>query len=846
VSELPRGTVTFLFTDVEGSTRLLQELGRERYVRALEQHRRLLREAFTSEDGVEVEMQGDSFFFAFARAGDAVRAADAGQRALAEHASEAGSIRVRMGVHTGEPVISDSLYAGLDVHRAARVMGAGHGGQVLVSEATRALLGDEFELRDLGEHRLKDLLAPERLFQLGDRDFPPLNSLNRTELPIAATPFLGRDEELRQVVELVRRDDVRLCTLTGPGGTGKTRLALQAAAEAAADFLDGVWWVPLAPLRDPTLVLSTVANTLDVQEHAGASLSETMTSALSGKRVLLLLDNAEHLLPDVANDVARLRDVHGPKLLVTSRERLRLQGEHAWSVPALEERDGVALFTTRARAADPSFIPSRAVARLCDELDNLPLALELAAAHVTLFSPEQLLERLGQRLDLTGDRDVDPRQQTLRATIAWSYDLLSAGEQQLFVRLAVFAGGCTYEAAESICGADPPTLQALIDKSLVRRREAAGGPRYWMLETVREFAVELLEASPSAAETQMEHARFFARFVEEADAHVRRGPDQQLWSERMAADYDNVRIAVAHALDAAPEFALRIVGSLPFFVWLRGGFREAQGWVDAALARGGGMDPRLVARVHACGAAVAERIGDFPAVARHAEDAYAASVSAGDEFERANALRERAKAAVGSGDLKGARETLTELAELAGRIGDPWNGAIALNNLGDLALHVGEWEEVVALCSRSSAIRLDLGDRWGAALARINVASAEYQLGRIDDAASSLRVVLQDILELGATMVVAACLDVYVSVVFALGKPHEAACLFGAAERLREELANVREAFEQDVLDESVSALRSTLGDDAFVAKVERGRRLSVAEATEYALGATSPGLPNT
>src|SRR5512133_3075059 len=688
---LPAGTVTFLFTDVEGSTRLLQEHG-EAYAGLLSDHRRVLRDAFALHDGVEVDTQGDAFFVAFARASDALAAATEAQRSL-----EDGPVKGRIGIHTGEPVLTDDGYVGIDVHRAARIAAVGHGGQVLLSQATRVPSGDA-EVRDLGEHRLKDLLAPEPLFQLGDRDFPPLNSLNRTKLPVAATPFLGRDEELREVVELVRRADVRLCTLTGPGGTGKTRLALQAAAEAATDFLDGVWWVPLAPVRDPTLVLSTVATTLDVQEQAGASLAETMTTALSGKRALLLLDNAEHLLPDVAGAVASLRDVRGPKLLVTSRERLRLQGEHAWSVPALEESDGVTLFTTRARAADPSFTPSSAVARLCDELDNLPLALELAAAHVTLFSPEQLLERLGQRLDLTGDRDVDPRQQTLRATIAWSYDLLSPDEQQLFARLAGFAGGCTYEAAEAICKADPRTLQALIDKSLVRRREAAGGPRYWMLETIREFAAEVLEASAGAAETQLEHARFFASFAEEADSHIRRGPDQELWSERMAADYDNVRVAVAYALDSAPEIALRIVGSLPFFVWLRGGFREVRGWIDAALARGGGLDNRLVARVHEGGAAVSERLGDLGAAARHAENAYAASVAAGDEFGRANALRERANVAVGVGDLKRARETLTQWAERADRIGDPWNGAIALNNLGDLALQVGNWEEVVDLC----------------------------------------------------------------------------------------------------------------------------------------------------
>jgi predicted ATPase/class 3 adenylate cyclase len=833
---LPSGTVTFLFSDVEGSTRLLQEHG-DAYAELLTEHRRILREAFVRHGGVEVDTQGDAFFMAFPRASDALAAAAEAQRGL-----DGGPVRVRIGVHTGEPVLTDEGYVGMDVHRAARIAAVGHGGQVLLSQATRDLAGG-IEVRDLGEHRLKDLLAPERLFQLGEREFPPLNSLNRTKLPVAATPFLGRDRELRAVVDLVRREDVRLCTLTGPGGTGKTRLALQAAAETAADFVDGVWWVSLAPLRDPTLVLSAVANTLEVEEHAGASLPDAMASALSGKRALLLLDNAEHLLPDVAGDVARLRDVRGPKLLVTSRERLRLQGEHAWAVPSLEEHDGVALFTTRARAADPSFTPTAAVARLCDELDNLPLAIELAAARVTLFSPEQLLERLGQRLDMTGDRDVDARQQTLRATIAWSYELLSPSEQQLFARLAVFAGGCTYEAAESICGGDPMTLQSLIDKSLVRRRDAKSGARYWMLETIREFAAGLLDTSPTAADTRGEHARFFANFAEEADSHVRRGPDQQLWSDRMAADYDNVRVAIAYALESAPEIALRIVGTLGFFVWLRGGFREVAAWVDASLLRADGLDRRLVAKVHECGAAVAERLGDLGTAARHADAAYAASVEAGDEFALANALRERAKVAAGSGDLEAAREDLIRLADLAERIGDPWNGAIALNNLGDLALQVGNWEEVVKLCGRSSELRRDLGDLWGAALARINVASAELQLGRLGDAATSLKVALEDALELGATMVVAASLDGYTSLLRALGKPQEAARLLGAAERLREDLATVRERFEQGVLDATAASLRSVLSEAAFAAEVERGRRLSISEAAECAIATTRATL---
>ena len=378
----------------------------------------------------------------------------------------------------------------MDVHRAARIAAAGHGGQVLLSQATRDLVPAE-NTRDLGEHRLKDLSASERMFQLGGERFPPLKSLRQTNLPVPATPFLGRARELEEVVGLLRDESVRLLTLTGPGGTGKTRLALQAAAEVVEDVPDGAsGGCSLASLRDPALALDAVAKALDVRERPGVGLEETLADSLAAKRALLLIDNAEHLLPQVARGIARLRQAGGPKLLVTSRERLQLQGEHAWTVPSLDEHDGPALFTARARALRPEFSETAATAELCNRLDNLPLALELAAARVPIFSPEQLLERLGRGLDLKRGRDADPRQQTLDATIGWSYDLLSPEEPRLLGRLAVFVGGCTYEAAEAVCCAEIDTLQSLIDKSLLRSRDVAGRTRFWMLETIREFAAK--------------------------------------------------------------------------------------------------------------------------------------------------------------------------------------------------------------------------------------------------------------------------------------------------------------------------------------------------------------------
>ena len=461
-----------------------------------------------------------------------------------------------------------------------------------------------------------------------------------------------------------------------------------------------------------------------------------------------------------------------------------------------------------------------------------------------MFSPEQLLERLGERLDLLkGGRDADPRQETLRATIRWSYELLEPSEQELFARLSVFADGCTHDAAEAVCEAGVDTLQSLIDKSLVRRRQGPSGSRYWMLETIREFAAEQLERSGEAAGVRLRHAEFFASLAERADPHLRHGPDQEGWANRIAEEYGNVRVAMLFALDNAPELALRLVGSLTFFVWLRGGFVEARAWVDRSLSFTDRQPKRLVGKVHECGAVVAERLGDLASATHHAEAAYAAFVEAGDEGGVANALRERGKVAMLARDLEGARTAYEELATLAGRIGDAWNGAIALNNLGDIALNSGEWERVVELCGQSSAIRRGLGDRWGSALALTNVAEAEIKLNRLSDASRTLRGALEDSLAVGAVMVVAACLDTAAVLVSTLGRAAEAARLLGASDRLHEELGSVREVFEQAQSDAVTLAVRTSLGEGMFAAAFQQGQAMSLEEVAEFAFHATEVGV---
>ena len=820
--DLPSGTVTFLFTDVEGSTRLLHSLGAEGYADALAEHRRVIREAFARHDGVEVDTQGDAFFVAFPTAPGALAAAREMLGGL-----ESGPIRVRMGLHTGTPFLAEEGYVGPDVNRAARIAAAGHGGQVLVSASTAQLV--ELELTDLGEHRLKDLSAPERVYQLGDGDFPALKSLYRTNLPVPATPFLGRQRELQEVVELLSADGARLLTLTGPGGTGKTRLALQAAAAAADGYPDGVFWIPLAPLRDPALVFATAGQILGSKNG--------LTEHIADKSMLLLFDNFEQVVqaaPDLGSLVSACPNVD---VLVTSRERLRVGGEQTYPVPPLDESDGEALFLTRARAVDPAFLPTEAVRELCLRLDELPLAIELAAARTALFSVEQLLAKLSQRLDLLkGERDADPRQQTLRATIEWSYDLLTQDERRLLGRLAVFAGGCTFEAAEEIAGADPDILQSLLDKSLLRKRDSRTGPRYWMLETIREYATEKLDGSGEAEELRHRHAGYFLELAEEAYPHLTQSAE---WLNRLDDEHDNLR-TVLDRLESAGRTgdALELAGALYRFWSQRGYLLEGRDRLKRLLAREPGGTSARVRALH--GAAVMAAATGDPATAEgRAEEARDLAHSLGDAWGEAYGVYMLGMAATERMDWSGALPFFEASLEAFRRLGDEHYALLAADGIAWIARMLGDHERGKLLHEETLARARASGDPGVVALQLWQLAGLATKEGRTDEALAMLREALVLNRDEGFREGIAEVLVAMASTLEAVGALTTAPALLAAAARLREEIGGGA-GWVADAIERLCGSLRDSLGDATFGSAWERGRLLSTDEAIALALEETA------
>jgi predicted ATPase/class 3 adenylate cyclase len=721
VASLPSGTVTFLYTDIEGSTQLW-----EQYPQAMEvahaRHDQILREAIESNNGYVFQVIGDEFCAAFHTVEDAVRAAVKSQVALhAENWGEA-SIRVRMGIHTGKAEVQeDGTYHGyVTLSHVQRVMAVGHGGQVLLSFTTQELVQDELpegvELRDLGQRQLKDLSRPEHLFQMNiaglPSDFPPLNVLDTAyhNLPVQLTSFIGREHELSEIKQLLTT--THLLTLTGPGGTGKTRLSLQLAAEVLEEYPNGVWLIELAPLADPTLVTQTVATTLGVRAVPGRTLLEALTDYLRAKQLLLILDNCEHLI-EVSAQLANvlLRAAPRLKILASSREALGIAGETAYRVPslplpdpqtarldALAQNDCVHLFVDRASAAYPPFRLKEknapTIANICRRLDGIPLAIELAAARTKVFPPEEIATRLDDRFRLLtgGSRTALERHQTLFALIEWSHNLLSEPERVLLRRLSVFAGGWTFEASEAVCGEGInedvlDLLTHLVDKSLVAAEEETAEGRYRLPETIRQYTRDRLFESGEAEQVRDRHLDFFIRFAETAEPKLRSG-EQLEWLDRLETEHDNLRTALAWSLESSKsDLALRLAGALYYFWLLRGYFSESLRWLEDALV----LSEREQSKNVAAGIYVPTRT---------------------EKAQRAKVLYGAVMGYFSNMNVKRARTVFEESLRLWRELGDKWWMAAVLQFAGIVMGMEGDVQTALARDEEGVLLAREVGDPW--------------------------------------------------------------------------------------------------------------------------------------
>ncbi len=888
---LPTGTVTFLFTDIEGSTKLWEKHP-ETMRSALARHDTLAASVIEQHGGVLVKSrgEGDSLFAVFPHATESVAAACALQQVfVTEPWPQETPLRVRMALHTGEADLRAGDYYGSAVNRCARLRAIGHGGQVLLSEATHELVGsclpEGASLREMGRHRLKDLQQPELVYQLCHSDlpsdFPPLRSLSptSTNLPIQATSFIGREREIAQIKRLLAR--THLLTLTGSGGCGKTRLALQVAADLVEEYEEGVWLVELASLSDPGLVVQTVADALGVREEPNRPLVETLTNYLKPKFLLLALDNCEHLLSSCAQLAERLLQACPHlRILTTSREALHVQGEQPWRVPslsvpdvshlprgaknvaaALSEYEAVRLFVDRARVHRPDFSLTRqngsAVAAVCQHLDGIPLALELAAARVRALSVEQMEARLSDRFRLLtgGSRTAPTRQQTLLATLDWSYALLTGQERTLLLRLSVFAGGATLEACEQVCSGGEvaewavlDVLTSLVDKSLVVYEEREGIARYRLLETIREYARQKLRETEEGESLQSRHRDYFLALAEEAKEKLK-GPEQAEWLERLETEHDNLRAALdcCQGQDQGAEAGLRLAGALQQFWWMHGHLSEGRGRLSQALERAAGSGPSK-ARADALNGmgALAYMQGDNTAARSFYEQSLALRRELDDKSGIAASLNNLGLVACNQGDNAGARAFYEESLAICRGLGNKLGIAAALSNLGLVVHAQSDYAGARALQEESLALRRELGDKGGMALSLTWLSAVAHDQGDYPGVQRFLTECLILCRELGEKRITAYALEGFARLAYAQHQPERAVRLYGAAQALREAIGspmppNVGAKYERIQAD-----LRAALGEDGYQAGLDAGRALSTDQAIAYALEETAAGGQDT
>jgi predicted ATPase/class 3 adenylate cyclase len=863
---LPEGTVTFLFTDIEGSTRLWEQHP-EAMRRALARHHELVSQGIEAHGGSVITRQGegDSFFAVFARAGDAVAAACALQRELqAERWPEETLLRVRMALHTGEAELRGGDYFGGAVNRCARLRGVGHGGQTLLSQTTAALVRDELpegvSLRDLGTHRLKDLQRPEPIFQLMypelAGEFPPLRSLEAFahNLPLQLTRFIGREREMEAVKRLLQR--TRLLTLTGAGGCGKSRLALQVAAELVGEYAEGVWFVELAALSEPALVPQTLAAALGVREEPGRPLLGTLVDALRPRSLLLVLDNCEHLLPACAQLAeGLLRSCPNVRLLATSREGLGIAGEQSYRVPclsvpdpeqlpplgALQQYEAVSLFADRAILSQPEFAVTAAnaaaVAQVCQRLDGIPLALELAAARVKVLPVEKIAARLDDRFRLLtgGSRTAAAasgtrRQQTLRALIDWSYHLLTEPERTLLRRLSVFAGGWTLEAVEAVCPGEGiegweilDLLTSLVEKSLVLHEEPGRESRYRLLETVREYGRECLELHGEAAAATERHARYFLAQVEELKvaARERGSVDQEEWFDQLDAEYAGLRLAAA----------------LREFWIVRGHFSAARRWLERILAqRSDGAPAAAWAGALLAAGSLAYFRGDYSSARSLLTESLAVARAVQEPEPVVWSLLYLGTLLRAEGDLVGARCLFEESLVVAEETGNAGDIAWSLRGMGFVASEQSDYAGACAYLERSLALAREIGDNSGVAWSLLNLADTARRLRDHARAATLYRESLICFEKTSSKRNLAFALEGLAWLVSEEGRSERAAQLLGAAELLREASGCPIAPSDRGAYDGLVAAVRTSLGGEAFAAMWAEGRAMTPDQATAYAL----------
>jgi predicted ATPase/class 3 adenylate cyclase len=869
MADLPTGIVTFLFTDIEGSTRLAAALG-DGYAGVLERHNAILREAIGTSEGRELATQGDSFFSVFTEPTKAVEAAVHGQRALGASSWPAGaSVRVRMGMHTGEARLGGDNYVGLSVHRAARIADAAHGGQVLLSETTtgevRAALPDNVRLRELGEHWLRDLEHPEQLSQLLveglQTEFPPLRATRRpVNLPVELTSFVERDEDSRRVESGLAEG--RLVTLVGSGGTGKTRLALHVAAGVAGAYPGGVAFVPLEGVFDVERIPGAVAEALGLRQDAAASTVELLSNHLRDRRALLVLDNLEQLPEAGATLVRLLREAPLMTILATSRGSLHVEGERTVRVPPLPVPDlgrlarvdelrkvaSVALFEERAGNADPSFTltdaNASAVAALCARLDGLPLAIELAAARIPILTPQAMLDRLDRPLALLGaiGRGGPERQRTLRRTIAWSHELLTGAEQSLFRRLAVFAGGWTIEAAEAVVpDADVlDGLESLVDKSLVRRHDRAGEPHFEMLSTIREFALEqLADDAAIEAETRRRHAAYWLARAEALAPDLERGTDAAL---RLLDEQDNLRAALRYALgtDAgdsaeAADIGLRLAIALGRF-WTLNAAREGTAWLERAIAVASGADLLTQGELYFWSGVLLDEQFRGDEAERCLNEALTRFRELDDEHWQARVLNSLGVVARSKGELARARELLSRSLALRQSIGPEERLAAVLSNLGVVAADEGRLDEAQGHLEASLEIDRRMDNLDGIATGVGNLGGVALRMGRLDDGERLIAESLRLFARVGDVLGITDDLEHAAEAAAQRGRHEQAARLLGAVETIRRS-----EGLRMPKVDLSryrgiADGVRDALGSEAYAAAYNSGCSLTRDAAVEEAI----------